>query len=249
MKFVALFYFFCGATAGSFINVCITRLPRERSLVYPPSVCDLCGHRLGLGDLFPIVSYLLLQGRCRYCGGAIPLQMLWVELVTGALFVWAGRYCPFGGQLLLLWCFLACLVLETFVDLREMIILDEALFMLFAAGLCYAVCYHPLGLQTLGATVTGAAVLGALRFFSGGGIGWGDVKFVTALGPWMDIPEMVVCLAGAFVLAGATGLVLWLSGRVTRRSRIPFAPFLSLGAVIAFFCAPAVLSAYWSLFI
>ena len=249
MKLSTLFYFLCGAVAGSFINVCIARLPRERSVVYPPSACDLCGYRLGLWDLLPVLSYLLLGGRCRYCGGAISLQVLWVEVITGTLFVWASRYSPFGWQLLLLWCFLGCLVLETFVDLREMIILDEALIVLFATGLCYAAFYHPLGLETLGGTLTGAAVLGTIHFLSNGGIGWGDVKFVTALGPWLGVSGMAVCLAGAFLLAGAAGFLLWLTGRVTGQSRIPFGPFLAVGAGLGFFYAPELLADYWSLFI
>ena len=130
-----------------------------------------------------------------------------------------------------------------------MIILDEALIVLFATGLCYAAFYHPLGLETLGGTLTGAAVLGTIHFLSNGGIGWGDVKFVTALGPWLGVSGMAVCLAGAFLLAGAAGFLLWLTGRVTGQSRIPFGPFLAVGAGLGFFYAPELLADYWSLFI
>lgn len=248
MKLVFLLYFVLGTVVGSFLAVCIVRLPRGSSLL-TPSCCDACGHLLHIRDLIPLVSFVLVGGRCRYCGSGLSRQIPAVELVTGLLFLFAGVCQSPGVRLCLTWCFLTGLVWETATDLRQTIIPDEAVLFLLLTGLGYGRFFYQDKLQLLCGALMGVCVLWLIRFVSRGGLGLGDIKLAGALGLWLGGPGMAVCLALAFLSGGIAGLGLWLFGQAERGTQIPFGPFLALGALISFFCGPSVLSWYWALFL
>ena len=109
-------YFVIGLVVGSFLNVCIYRLPKGKSIVSPPSACGSCGHRLGVLDMIPVLSYFLLGGKCRYCGMPYSPRYALVEFLTGCLFALCGFYYFPGILLALVFVFIASLVVLTFVD-------------------------------------------------------------------------------------------------------------------------------------
>ena len=121
---LAIFFTVVGIAIGSFLNVCIDRLPSRKSLVSPPSHCDSCQHRLGLLDNIPIFSYLFLRGRCRYCGARIPTRVFLVEFITGMLFLLAfwryGLTAQFGVTAF--WCCVFLVII--FIDWEHKLILD-----------------------------------------------------------------------------------------------------------------------------
>ena len=138
MALLFISYFIIGVVVGSFLNVCIYRIPAGRSIISPPSSCGTCGHVLGPLDMVPVLSYIFLGGKCRYCSTPYSPRYALVELLTGCLFVLCGfQYLP-GIPLFLAFAFVASLVVITFVDFDHQIILDEVL--IFHVGLWYRLC-------------------------------------------------------------------------------------------------------------
>ena len=131
-------YFVIGIVIGSFLNVCIYRLPLGKSVISPPSACGSCGHRLGALDMIPVLSYFLLRGRCRYCNAAYSARYMLVELLTGILFALCGLYYLPGLKIILVFFFVACLIVQAFIDLDHQILLDEILMLMLPTGIIYA---------------------------------------------------------------------------------------------------------------
>jgi leader peptidase (prepilin peptidase)/N-methyltransferase len=223
--------FLFGLVVGSFLNVCIWRLPREESIVRPGSHCPACGAALGARDLVPVLSWLVLRGKCRFCGAKISPRYPAVELLTGALFVWCFLRFGLSSQLAPALIFSAFLVAITFIDLDHQIILDGMLALLATAGLGLGLWLGQLGFVDMltGAGVGGGLLL-ALAVISGGGMGGGDVKFAAALGFWLGWPGILLCLLISFVAGGVISLLLLLTKLRGRKDFIPFGPFIAIGA-------------------
>ncbi|MGL5206574.1 MAG: prepilin peptidase, partial [Acidaminococcaceae bacterium] len=231
-------YFVIGLVVGSFLNVCIYRLPEGKSIISPPSSCGNCGHRLYGLDMIPVLSYFLLGGKCRYCSTPYSPRYAFVELLTGFLFVLCGFYYLPGIELALVFLFAACLVVLTFVDFEHQIILDEVLIVMLAGGAAYVYFSHGDYWDALyGMGVAGGLML-LIFILSRGGMGAGDVKLSFVLGLWLGLKAAIVCLMLAFVLGGFIGVFLLATGIKQRKDPIPFGPFLCLGAVISLLYSP-----------
>lgn len=232
--------FVLGLTVGSFLNVCIYRLPRGESVVRPPSRCPACGMRLRPRDLVPVVSYVLLRGRCSACSAAISWRYPAVELVTAVLFLWC--YAATGAEpaLAKALVFTAFLLVIAVIDYDRQLILDRVVVWLAGAGVVLNLLLRyqasamvpGLGDMLAGALLGGSALL-AVAALSHGGMGGGDVKCAAALGLWLGWRLMLVTLFCAVVLGGLVGIVLLALRRKSRRDMIPFGPFLAAGAFIA----------------
>lgn len=136
--FVIWFIFCHRHSYRQFLNVCIYRLPLGKSVISPPSACGSCGHRLGALDMIPVLSYFLLRGRCRYCNAAYSARYMLVELLTGILFALCGLYYLPGLKIILVFFFVACLIVQAFIDLDHQILLDEILMLMLPTGIIYA---------------------------------------------------------------------------------------------------------------
>ena len=145
--------------------------------------------------------------------------------------------------------FIFGLLVETFIDLRQQIILDEVLFLLLLAGLVYAGISGGVWQKSLSGALAGSVLLGLVYVFSKGGMGFGDVKFAAVLGIWTGFPGIFVTLYLAFFIGGAAALLLCVMHKADMKSRIPFGPCLSAGAVMSFFYSSRILDWYWSLFL
>ena len=239
-----------GLVVGSFLNVCIWRLPREESIVRPGSHCPVCSTALGARDLVPVLSWIFLRGKCRYCGAKISPRYPAVELLTGVLFVWCFLRFGLSPQLAPALVFSAFMVAITFIDLDHQIILDGMLALLAAAGLGLGLWLGQPGFvdMLIGAGVGGGLLL-VLAVISGGGMGGGDVKFAAALGFWLGWPGILLCLLISFVAGGAISLFLLLAKLRGRKDFIPFGPFIALGAWVALLYGREILSWYWGFWI
>ena len=150
---------------------------------------------------------------------------------------------------LLVLLFVFCLLIEAYVDFRQKIILDEVLILLLFAGLAYVWISGNVLQQSFCGALAGSVLLGLIYIISKGGMGLGDVKFAGVLGIWTGFPGIIVNLYLAFIIGGAAALLLCALHKADMKSRIPFGPCLSAGAVLSFFFSSRILDWYWSLFL
>lgn len=236
---MAALIFIWGLLIGSFLNVCVYRLPRGESVVSPPSHCPRCGARLRWYDLIPVWSYLALRGRCRACGETISWRYPLVELATAALFLWC--YGIWGWQ----WELARALILSAFLltiaimDVDCQLILDRVLLWLGAAGLAwdalgwYGALAVPRPADAMAGALAGGGLLLTVAVLSHGGLGGGDVKCAAALGLWLGWRLTLTALFFAVVLGGGTAAVLLVLRLKSCRDAIPFGPFLAAGTFLA----------------
>ena len=225
-----------GLIVGSFLNVCIYRIPRGESIVFPPSHCPKCGSRVAVRDLIPVFSYLFLKGRCRYCRERIsPLYPL-VEVITGLLF--AVMYIHFGpGALLVKYIFLtAVLVVVTFIDLEFYLIPDRIVLFALIGGLPLNLIVRDLTIvSALSGILSASGLLLILAIVSRGGMGGGDIKLAAVIGFYLGWPSGLFSVLLACLLAGFLGMILLMTRLKKRKDAIPFGPFIVVGTLITVF--------------
>ena len=227
--------FLVGSIIGSFLNVCIYRLPRGQSIVTPPSHCPQCGERLRPWDLMPVASWLLLRGRCRNCNSSISFRYAFVELLTGLLFVWAFSVIGLSTELIKALIFISFLIVIIFIDLDHQLILDKVLIWMAGAGVIINLWIGfpmPGALNMLLAAAAGGGVLLLIAVLTRGGMGGGDIKFMAVLGLWLGWPYIIIVLLLSFIIGGVAGLALIIFKLRGRKDFIPFGPFIALAALI-----------------
>jgi len=241
-----------GLAVGSFLNVCIDRLPQNKSIAYPPSHCEACQHKLTAKDLIPVFSYLRLRGRCRYCQTSIPRKLMWVELATGVIFAllyWHYGLSPELGVM----AFYACLFIVIFViDLEHSLILNKVVYPTMVVALLLSLYPWPWFSESMGIRVAYAALGGAIGFVvfllialvSRGGMGWGDVKLAALIGLATGFPLVFVAIIMAAILGGIVAVVLLATRRRGRREMIPFGPFLAVAAMVTLLWGSNILNWY-----
>ncbi len=224
-----------GLVMGSFYNVLIYRLPRKISIVNPTrSFCPSCGHQLAWKDNVPVVSYLFLKGKCRYCGEKISARYPLVESVTAGLFVLAVCVVNDPIKILALWAMYSAAMIVTFIDFEYMLIPDSAVVTTATAGLLWSWRGGHLLLSV--ETASGAFLFFLLLYlFSRGGMGFGDVEYFGALALFLTPFSTILAVLIASLAALAYSIPLIVSHKVNGKSRVPFGPFLAIGTSIAMF--------------
>ncbi len=232
---------------GSFLNVVAARVPLRRSVVRPASACMSCGTRIAWYDNLPLVSWLLLRGRCRSCSAPISPLYPAVELATAGLV--AGCFLVFGlsGKAFVGAFFCVVLVVLSAIDLRHRIVPNRLVLPAAAVVLVAQTALEPSPEWALGAAGgSGFLLLAALVYPAG--MGMGDVKLALLLGAMLGRLVAVGLMLG-MLAALVPGIVLLARhGSAARKMGIPFAPFLALGSVIALFAGEPLLHAYLSTF-
>ncbi len=233
-----------GIAIGSFLNVCIDRLPAGKSLTYPPSHCDVCQHRLSPRDLIPVFSYLWLRGRCRYCCSAIPRRVFWVELGTGLFF--AFTYWYYGSSIVFaVNDFYFCLFLIIWIiDLEHGLILNKIVYPASVVALIISVFLSPGIVDAVIGGAIGFVLLLIVALVSRGGMGWGDIKMAMLIGLVVGYPLVFVALLMGIILGGLVGGFFLLTKIKGRKDAIPFGPFLSLATMIALLWGSDILHWY-----
>jgi leader peptidase (prepilin peptidase)/N-methyltransferase len=232
-----------GLALGSFLNVVAARVPLKRSVVSPPSACMSCGERIAWYDNVPVVSWVLLRGRCRHCGAGIPWVYPAVELSTAGLV--GGCVLAFGVSLdaLVAAFFCAVLVVVSATDLAHRIIPNRVVLPATAVVLAAQTALHPSPQWALGALgASGFLLLAALVYPAG--MGMGDVKLALLMGAMLGRLVPVALMLGMLLALVPSIVLLARHGSAARKMGIPFGPFLALGSVIALFWGEALLDAY-----
>lgn len=244
-----------GLILGSFLNVCIYRLPRGQSVVVPRSFCPNCGKFIRWFDNIPLASFLWLKGRCRSCRGKISLRYPLVELLTG--FFSLAVLLKFGSGLPYLFYFpllIAPLIVVTFIDLEHLLIPDRISLPGIAAGLLSAALLSPLSLmpsllQSLIGILAGGGTLFLVSWFyeklrHQQGIGGGDVKLAAMLGAFFGWKGIFLVLFLSSLLGSVTGLLLMVLFRRGLKTVIPYGPFLAAGAILYLFYGEKIIAWY-----
>lgn len=242
---IPVLLFVTGLVIGSFLNVCIYRIPRNESIVFPASHCPNCGNNLAPRDLAPLFSYLFLKGKCRYCRAPIHWRYPIVELITGLLFI--ALYYSLGLNLLLLkYLLLACfLVTISFIDLEHYIIPNELVLAILGTGIITELLTWELSPVSflLGMFVPFVA-LATLALISRGGMGGGDIKLAGATGLFLGWPQSIVALVLSFFIAGIASLIMLVLKIKKRKDPIPFGPYYAAGILISVFWGKTLLELY-----
>ncbi|MEE9610742.1 MAG: prepilin peptidase [Desulfatiglandales bacterium] len=246
-----LFSFLFGLIIGSFLNVCVHRIPLNQSITNPPSSCPQCGKRVRFYDNIPVISYLILLGKCRHCGQRISLRYPIVEIITGllsmALFVRYGL----SVQYFLFFLFVASLVTISFVDLQHKIIPDVISLPGILLGLGISFVFNHLSwLDSMIGIIAGGGFLYLVaiifeRLTGREGMGGGDIKLLAMIGAWMGwkaLPFIILMSSLGGLLIGGGALLVTGQGY---RVKIPFGPFLALGALIYFFFGSELVAWYF----
>jgi len=266
-----------GACIGSFLNVCIYRIPRELSVISPRSACPTCGTMIAWYDNVPLLSYLLLRGNCRHCGSPISPRYWIVEGLTAALFllVWlkmpilhpfpALGLSPITPQhwplLVIYWIVISGAVLGSFVDFDHYILPDRVTLGGIALGLAMSPLFPALHGEThwlralmwssVGAVVGWGLLWGVAivgrLIFKKEAMGFGDVKLLGAIGALFGSKAVFFTILISSFAGSIVGIVLVLAGNRTMQSRIPFGPYIMLAALAWLFWGPTLWTLYLDL--
>jgi leader peptidase (prepilin peptidase) / N-methyltransferase len=251
---LALYAAVLGLITGSYLNVVIHRLPRGVSTVLPVSRCPSCGTKIRPYDNVPLLSFLVLRGRCRQCRAAIAWRYPMVEAATGALFL--ACYLRFGpsSSALVAALFGSLMIALALIDLEHFILPDRITLPGIALGLLVQPLVEWAGLRSalIGAAAGAGIILAmnavwlALRGVQG--FGFGDVKMLAMIGAFLGLAGVVVTLFLAALLGSITGLAMMTRGRIHLQSRLPFGFFLAIGALAALFYGRPLANWYLSFF-
>jgi leader peptidase (prepilin peptidase)/N-methyltransferase len=231
-----------GLAVGSFLNVVIHRVPAKESVVKPRSRCPQCGTEIAPRDNIPVLSWLLLKGKCRTCGTAISARYPLVELFTAALFAAAGVKFADSWALPAYLLLFGSLIAISFIDLEHYIIPNRIVYPTLFAGAALLVSAALVEGETdriTHAAIGGAAAWFALlvvHFIQPKGMGFGDVRLSAVLGMylgWLDLELVMLGMLLGFLLGAVVGVGLVVTKIRGRKDAVPFGPFLAAGAVIA----------------
>lgn len=259
MPFVlsSIFIFVLGTIFGSFFNVCIHRLPREESIVWPPSRCPGCQKSIAWYDNVPILSMLFLKGRCRNCGTRIAPRYFVVELITGLFYLWIWFYFGWEVKGFVSAVLFSLLLIATVVDLEHQIIPDEVSLGGLGAGVVLSIVIPSLHGETIwwrglvssvigslvgGGVIYATGVIGSL-IFRKEAMGGGDVKLLAMLGAFLGWKKVILVYLLAPILALPLGLFLRF---VKRTEVIAYGPFLSLAGWMCFLWGDQFIAWYFS---
>jgi leader peptidase (prepilin peptidase)/N-methyltransferase len=252
-----------GVAVGSFLNVCIDRLPSKKSLVYPPSHCDACQHRLSLNDLVPVFSYLWLRGRCRYCQARIPLRTLLVEIGGGALFFLAFWRFGLSAEFAITAVYGCLFLVIIFIDWEHKLVLNKVTYPAAVAALIIlaidSLLPEPGILSNIRfipePSILSGVIGGAIGFvfflivflINPKGLGMGDIKLATLIGLVTAFPGVIFALLIGIFIGGLVAVVLLLFKIKGRKDVIPYGSFLALGPMVILLWGNDILSWYLGL--
>jgi leader peptidase (prepilin peptidase) / N-methyltransferase len=240
---IEVLVFIFGLVIGSFLNVCIYRLPIKLSVVFPRSHCPVCHMQLKWRENIPLASYLLLHGKCRYCSAIISWRYPFVEVVTGLAFMLFNW--QFGVTYsFFLWSVLfSTLLVTSIIDISYGIIPNRLLLSVALMG----IFIHVIGNQSKIFTYFIAGTIGAALIllmaiigrvlYKQQAMGGGDVKLFAVVGLFIGMPDIFIVFLLAVVSGAVWGVVGMIIGKYQRKSALPFAPFIALGTIIYFLIA------------
>jgi leader peptidase (prepilin peptidase)/N-methyltransferase len=245
--------FVFGICIGSFLNVCIYRLPESKSIVHPRSMCPRCGTLIASYDNIPILSYMVLRGKCRYCGARISFRYPLIEFISGIFPV--GVFMKYGlsVEALIYYTFIATLLVITFIDIDHQIIPDvislPGIPIFFAAS--FALPDITLVESILGVLIGGGSLWIVAQLYyvltRKEGMGGGDIKLLAMMGAIIGWKGVLFTIFVASAIGTVVGILVMLKTRTSMKLKVPFGPFLAIGAIAYIFLGPQLMAWYFNL--
>lgn len=247
MIFFYFYIFFIGITFGSFINVCIMRYQTNESVISNSSHCECCQHKLNYVDLIPIISWIVLKGKCRYCNSLIPIRYPLIECFTGILFLFIFSRFQVSWNTIIYFVASSTLLFAAFVDFDIMIIPDRTHLILIICSIL--LCF--LNPSSFIDRLVGSLIL-ALPFLTlalmTNSIGYGDIKLLFSLGLFLGCRLLLIAFFVSSFISGFASMVLILAKNKPFSTKIPYGPFLVSSAFISLLYGNDLLHIYLSLF-
>jgi len=258
LLFFAFVVFLFGLIVGSFLNCVIYRLGEKKSFLKGRSFCPNCGHILNWKDLIPIFSFLILRGKCRYCGKKISLQYPLVELFTGILFL--ATFYHLRDQLFSLqgiftlfyyWTILSSLIVIFVYDLKNYLIEEKIVYFSILVCLIFNLIFSISEIKNkiLSSLFLGLFFLSIVLISKEKWMGIGDAKLGTLIGIFLGWPKIIPALFFSFFVGSIFGIFLIILKKKSLKSEIPFAPFLVSGTIFSLFFGEKVIDFYLNLFL
>lgn len=237
--------FILGLIVGSFLNVCIYRIPRNMSIIHPGSTCPRCGHRLAWFELLPVLSYFFIRGRCRHCKADISRRYPAIEILTGFLFFAAFNQFGLSVKFFDLAVLTSLLVIISMIDIEFYIIPNRLVFLGLVAGMALGIMKDgdTLRFMAIG-LAAGFGLMLLVALLSGGRMGYGDVKLSAMLGVFLGWQAVLLAIFFAFAGGAVYGLFLMLALGKSRQTAVPFGPFLAAAAIATYLWYEPVISWY-----
>lgn len=243
-----VFAILVGLAVGSFLNVCIYRLPKGQSIVSPPSRCPACGKNLSAPDLIPVIGYIFLLGRCRHCGNKISVRYPLVELFTSAVFALLYLKCSFSPDFAFYAIFCSLLVVISAIDIDTMEIPDVLVWIGTASGFTFSLLKGDAGNSVIGAALGFCLVYmiikAARRILGREAMGEGDAMLTMMVGSTVGGLGVLLSLYFAFLIGGFVAVLMLLLRRRKIGEEVPFGPMIAAGALVFLFLGKGVIDWY-----
>ena len=250
MTFLVFIY---GLLIGSFLNVCIYRIPREESIAFPASHCPKCNTDLKWYDNIPLFSYLFLKGKCRYCGDKISSQYPIVETLNAIVYIILFSYFNLSLDFVFYALISSALIVILVIDLKEMIIPDILVLIVLGLSILhkalnYFIYSIPFNIvnSLLGAIIAGGIFL-LIIVLSRGGMGGGDFTLIAALGFILGVKNILLTIFLSFILGAIISIGLLATKVKTKKDPIPFGPFIILAFFIVLLYGDQLINIYWGI--
>ena len=250
---MVILIFIYGIIIGSFLNVCIYRIPREESIAFPSSHCPDCGTSLKWYDNIPLFSYISLIGKCRYCKSKISIQYPVVEFINGVTYLILYNHFDLSLDFVFYALIFSVLIIITFIDLKEMIIPDILVITILILSSLHKFLNYiiydisPGLLNSFGGLLLAGGLFLAIVIFSRGGMGGGDVTLIGALGYILGIRLVFINILLSFILGAVISVFLLATKIKSRKDPIPFGPFIVLAFSITVLWGESIVAIYWGL--
>lgn len=241
-----------GLVIGSFLNVCIYRIPLEESIAFPPSHCAKCEHKLSPLDLIPIFSYIFIKGRCSYCNEKISIRYPLIESINTILYLIV--YLKFGLTLIALkYCLLvSILIVIGMIDYDTQFVFTSTTVFGGIIGIIFiiiqAIVYKSGVLDLIIGGVVGFGIIGLIVFLTKG-MGEGDIEIAIVCGLFLGIKGILLGLFLSIIIGGIVGVIILALKLKKAKEKIAFGPFIAIGSLISMLWGTEILKFYWSLLI
>lgn len=242
--------FTLGTVIGSFLNVCIDRIPREESIIYPPSHCTNCNNVLKWYDLIPILSYIFLKGKCRYCGEKVSIRHLIIEFVIGILYLMIFIQYGLSIEFVKFNVFISILAVIGMIDYDTTDIYSVTTLIGTIAGIIFLGIYIYNGMPVknyIYGAMLGGGLLALISIVTKGGMGLGDAEVCFVCGLFLGLKLTILMLFLSFIIGSIIGILLIAFGKKSRKDYIPFGPFIAIAAIITVFWGEKIYLLYTSL--